>query len=98
MADLAAWRESPYRKPLVLLGARQVGKTYILQEFGARYYTNVVYVNCEQNSRVASIFADDLEPREIVRNIGALTFQSISRVIRFLFWMRCRKPRALLRH
>lgn len=78
MADLAAWRESPYRKPLVLLGARQVGKTYILQEFGARYYTNVVYVNCEQNSRVASIFADDLEPREIVRNIGALTFQSIS--------------------
>jgi predicted AAA+ superfamily ATPase len=45
MANLVAWKDSPIRKPLILEGARQVGKTYLLEEFGKRYFENVLRVN-----------------------------------------------------
>lgn len=43
---LKEWKNKEYRKPLVLTGARQVGKTYILKEFGEREFSNVTYINC----------------------------------------------------
>ena len=43
--DLVAWKTSPFRKPLVMRGARQVGKTWLLKAFGNEYYKKVVYVN-----------------------------------------------------
>ena len=52
LADLQEWKESPSRKPLVLQGARQVGKTWLLKEFGVRFYQNVAYVNFEANDRM----------------------------------------------
>lgn len=52
------WKESPVRKPLVLLGARQVGKTYILKEFGRREFKNIVYINCDNNSFTDTLFRD----------------------------------------
>ena len=68
MKKLAAWREKGKdRKPLILDGARQVGKTYVLREFGLRYYKNVIYVNFETNLPVASYFDEDISPERIIR-------------------------------
>ena len=47
--DLLKWKDSPYRKPLILKGVRQVGKTWILKEFGRRYYENTAYFNFDEN-------------------------------------------------
>ena len=47
--DLVEWKKSKYRKPLILKGVRQVGKTWILKEFGKKYYENVVYFNFDEN-------------------------------------------------
>ena len=44
---LLAWKNSPYRKPLILKGVRQVGKTWILKEFGRRYYENTAWIDIE---------------------------------------------------
>lgn len=56
--DLKTWKDSPTRKPLILLGARQVGKTYILKEFGKQEFSSLVYVNCHNNPFVDSLFSD----------------------------------------
>ena len=56
--QLVAWKDAKDRKPLILLGARQVGKTYILKEFGSREFDNFVYVNCHNNSFAQSLFSD----------------------------------------
>ena len=66
---LEAWKGDRARKPLVLRGARQVGKTWLLQEFARSHYENVAYVNCERDRSVASIFAGDLDPSRILRGI-----------------------------
>ncbi|MCL2783754.1 MAG: ATP-binding protein [Propionibacteriaceae bacterium] len=73
MADLAAWRTSPYRKPLVLEGARQVGKTWCLKQLGERYYDNIAYINFEATPSLASIFDGDLDVRQIVAGLSAAT-------------------------
>lgn len=57
LGELLEWKRSDKRKPLILNGARQVGKTYILQEFGKKYYKNVAYVNCDRNDILRQIFA-----------------------------------------
>ena len=62
---LIEWKDSPTRKPLVLLGARQVGKTYILKELGKREFQNTVYINCDNNSFAATLFRDFDIPRII---------------------------------
>lgn len=67
---LLDWKQDKYRKPLILRGARQVGKTYILSEF-AREYSNSLYVNFERNPSTAAIFADNLEPKELLRRLEA---------------------------
>lgn len=55
---LIEWKGSSVRKPLVLLGARQVGKTYILKEFGRNEFKNIVYINCDNNSFTDTLFRD----------------------------------------
>lgn len=55
---LIEWKNNPKRKPLVLLGARQVGKTYILKEFGTNEFENLVYVNCHNNPLMDKMFSD----------------------------------------
>ncbi|MDH2903403.1 MAG: ATP-binding protein [Actinomycetota bacterium] len=66
---LEAWKGDRARKPLVVRGARQVGKTWLLQEFGHSHYEQVAYVNCERDRSVASIFAGDIDPSRILRGI-----------------------------
>lgn len=68
MKDLQKWREmTRERKPLLLYGARQVGKTYVLQDFAAEFYKNSIYVNFERMPIVASYFDGDLKPDRIIR-------------------------------
>lgn len=69
LASLRAWKNDPERKPLVLRGARQVGKTWLLREFGRSDYEKVVYVNCQRNPSVAAVFAGDLDAERILRGL-----------------------------
>lgn len=73
MQDLIAWKNREDRKPLILLGARQVGKTYILKEFGQREFKNVAYINCDNNAMVKDLFATDYNIERILLTIGAIT-------------------------
>lgn len=75
--QLKEWKNSALRKPLILAGARQVGKTYILKEFGNREYENVAYINCDNNPEVAGLFAEDYDMKRALMVIGALTGQPI---------------------
>lgn len=73
MSELVGWKERTDRKPLILLGARQVGKTYILKEFGRRHYEDVAYINCDNNELVRTLFEPDYDMKRIVLTIGAIT-------------------------
>ena len=57
--QLLKWKESKDRKPLMLLGARQVGKTWIMQHFGKKEYKNVAYINCDDEPRMKQLFELD---------------------------------------
>lgn len=76
---LVAWKNDRERKPLVLRGARQVGKTWLLREFGRIHYEQVAYVNCERDRSVASIFAGDLDPGRILRGLEIAAGITINR-------------------
>jgi predicted AAA+ superfamily ATPase len=65
--NLLHWQSKQGRMPLLVYGARQVGKTHIIREFGERYYKNVAYFNLETNQTVASYFSDNIEPERILR-------------------------------
>ena len=76
--SLIKWKVNPSRKPLVLEGARQVGKTWLLKEFGKNEYDNLVYINCADEPFAKSLFVSDLVPKRIVRDIVANMGQQIT--------------------
>jgi predicted AAA+ superfamily ATPase len=65
---LTSWMLDKNKKPLILLGARQVGKTYLLQQFGKQEYRQVVYINFEREERMKDIFIQDLDPKRLITN------------------------------
>ena len=68
MAELSEWKDQKAdRKPLVLYGVRQVGKTYLLQEFGDRYFKNSIYINFERMALVSAFFHGELNPDRLIR-------------------------------
>lgn len=71
--SLIAWKNSPRRKPLVLNGARQVGKTYILGAFGEQEYDGVAYVNFDKDASVADIFRHGYDTTKILLSLSAVT-------------------------
>lgn len=75
---LINWKKSSSRMPLILNGARQVGKTYILKEFGRENYANVIYVNLETQLKVASYFEDDIDPVRIIRYLEIMADEKIT--------------------
>lgn len=75
-SNLKKWKESPTRKPLILQGARHVGKTYILKEFGAHEYSEVVYINCDDNNDMQNMFVD-YDVDRIIRSLSAISGVSI---------------------
>ena len=78
MADLLEWRDSPHRKPLVLNGARQVGKTWLLQEFGKAAFKNVAYVSFDNNPQLASLFDNGYDLAQILLGIQAESRQKVT--------------------
>lgn len=75
--SLLKWKSDPSRKPLILEGARQVGKTWILREFGRNEYKNTVYINCHNNKFTDKLFQKDFDTARILREIEAVTSQRI---------------------
>ena len=77
-AQLLAWKnQTADRLPLIVNGARQVGKTYILRKFGEEQFNNVVYINLETNLTIASYFNENIQPERLLRYLEASTGERI---------------------
>ena len=74
--ELVKWKHSTSRKPLILNGARQVGKTYILKEFGKKEYESVAYISCDNNPALKNVFFD-FDIKRIIRDLSALSDTNI---------------------
>ena len=74
---LLVWKKSPYRKPLILKGVRQVGKTWILKEFGRLYYDSVAYFNFEENPEFKQFFQLTKDVNRILQNLMFVSGQKI---------------------
>ena len=75
--QLREWKHKEHRKPLLLAGARQTGKTYILKRFGEQEFANVAYINCDNNKLTRDLFVQDYDMQRIILAIGAITGQNI---------------------
>ena len=74
---LKTWKDSKFRKPLILQGARQVGKTYTALEFGKIYYENVAYFNFETNPKLNETFNESIDPNYLLPVLSSIAKQSI---------------------
>ncbi len=79
MDFLDEWKESKYRKPLILQGARQVGKTYSILEFGRTHYENVAYFNFETNPKLNEAFEENISPDYLVPLLSHIARQTVVR-------------------
>ena len=66
MQKLVEWKNKKRRKPLIIRGARQVGKTWLMKEFGRRYYEEVIYISFDNNERMKQVFTIDMDTERIV--------------------------------
>ena len=78
MKKLCEWKNSPYRKPLILKGVRQVGKTWLLKEFGKRYYENTAYFNFDENEEYKQFFETTKDVDRILQNLMFASGQKIN--------------------
>ena len=86
MKNLLDWKKSKKRKPLLIYGARQVGKTYIVKEFGTQQYENMIYVNFEKNKIVSKMIDEDIKPEEIIKNLEIAFNQRIEKEKTLIFF------------
>lgn len=77
-AELVQWKSSPRRKPLILRGARQVGKTWSLKAFGAGHFDNIALIDLERQQSLSKVFDGDLSARRMCADLELLTGQKIS--------------------
>ena len=63
---LIAWKNKENRKPMIINGARQVGKTWLMEEFGKHHYKELLNINFERNSRISNLFETDLDPHRLL--------------------------------
>ena len=77
LKKLLDWKDSPYRKPLILKGVRQVGKTWVLKEFGRRYYENTAYFNFDENEEYKQFFEITKDVDRILQNLMLASGQKI---------------------
>lgn len=95
LKDFYQWKDSPNRKPLILKGARQVGKTWLMLEFAKQAFKNFVYVNFEDDSRLEAIFDTDFDIDRILFALRTATKKSIDENTLILFDEIQAAPRAL---
>ena len=75
--ELINWKKSKYRKPLILLGARQIGKTYILKEFGEKEYEGVAYFNFDHDEDLYNLFVSTKDPKRILEQLSFIYGKAI---------------------
>ncbi|MDO5150344.1 MAG: ATP-binding protein [Oscillospiraceae bacterium] len=75
--ELNRWKSDPYRKPLIIQGARQVGKTYTALEFGRNNYENVAYFNFETSPSLSEIFSENISPQYLIPLLSHICGKSI---------------------
>lgn len=75
--NLVQWKNSPERKPMVLRGVRQVGKTWLMKEFGQNYYDNYVYFNFDEEDELKSIFETNKNPNRIIELLSMISDEKI---------------------
>ena len=80
MQYLINWKDKKSRKPVIIKGARQVGKTWLLKEFGKRNYKQTAYVNFESSKLLKNLFVDDFDIKRIISTIGIETGLQIAPV------------------
>ena len=78
MTRLIEWKNEPDHLPLIIRGARQVGKTWLMQEFGRRYFDKVAYINFENNARMKTLFAGDFDISRILLGLEVETDMQIN--------------------
>ena len=78
MDQLLEWKNRPNRKPLILKGARQVGKTWLMKEFGRLHFKKVAYVTFYNNQKMRQVFDDDYDIQRILMNINIETQTEIT--------------------
>lgn len=93
---LNSWKESPNRQPLILLGARQVGKTWLLKEFGRQCFSDVCYVNFEQPGQLTELFDGSIDINRIIDYLGVLSGRKIRKQSTLIIFDEVQQvPRAL---
>ncbi len=99
--NLKAWKDSKARKPLIVRGARQVGKTFTIKEFGKSLFPSLVVVDFERNRAVHSIFREDLDPYKMIRELEVFSGQKITPGETLLFFdeiQACERALMMLRY
>ena len=77
ISKLIQWKDSPERKPMVLKGARQVGKTWLMKEFGRNYYDKFAYFNFDEEDELKSIFEANKNPQRIIELLSMIGGEKI---------------------
>ena len=77
ISELVRWQQSNDRKPLILKGARQVGKTWLMKEFGRNYYDNYVYFNFDEDEELKSVFETNKNPHRIIELLSMICEEKI---------------------
>ena len=78
MSDkLFKWKQSPRRKPLVIRGIHQSGKTWLLMDFGRKYYEDIAYFNFENNEALSKLFQKDPVPKRLIQELGIINNKAI---------------------
>ena len=88
LKKLLNWKNSLYRKPLILKGVRQLGKTWVLKEFGKRYYENTAYFNFDENEEYKQFFETTKEVDRILQNLMLQVVRKSCRERHLLFLMK----------
>ena len=86
MNYLIKWKNKKNRKPLLLYGARQVGKTYLVKEFAKEYFKDIVYINFETNNIVSKIIDEDISPEYIIKNLEIIFNKKIDKENTLIFF------------
>ena len=77
MQDLIEWKNNPAKKPLVIQGVRQCGKTFLINEFAKRYYNDVSYYRFDKDAKIKGFFEQDLDPKRIIKDLGLVRGKTI---------------------
>ena len=75
--NLIQWKNNPHRKPLVVQGARQVGKTYLIEEFGKNEFDNCIILNCDKDPRIRDVFENGFRTDRMISDISVLSGQRV---------------------